>query len=328
MRRLAGAALKMMPGSEMEEQEFFRQMKINTGWAGGEDLIRNLAGGSTVREWWALEERLEQFGRIVAAERDRLIWEKDPGLAAVALNAAKTAFNRLDYLQAREIRRKLVMLGRRLAARKGYRYAPSSRGKVDLRRTACLAGKTGGVPFKLLKRDRKPERPEIVILCDLSGSVASFSRFMLLLVSAMQDKFRLARSFAFVDAVEEVTPLIGGWDAEKKIAGILRKTRIWQTGFSDYGAVWRQFADSFPDVVNDKTSLFILGDARNNYKPDGVSHFAWIAAKARRVIWLNPAPVEQWNREDSIIDTYRPYCTAVLECRNLEQLEKVVRHVF
>ncbi len=328
MRQLAAEALKMLPEGEMDDREFFRQMKILTGWAEGEELLRKMICSGAVSEWWEVEERLERCSRILAAERDRLNWERDPGRVIGDLNVSAAPFNRLDYLQAGEIRKRLVMLGRRLATRKGYRNSPSPGGKVDLRRTAALAGRHGGVPAKLLFRDRIPDRPEIVVLCDLSGSVASFSRFMLLLVSAMQDKFRLVRSFAFVDAVEEVTRIIGGWDAEKKISEILRKTRIWQTGFSDYGSVWRQFESNFLDTVGGKTTLVVLGDARNNYKPDGLDHFARIAARARRVIWLNPAPAEKWNTEDSIIDRYRPYCSAVLECRNLEQLEKVARHVF
>lgn len=328
MRLLVRDTLKMLPEEEMEDREFFRQMKILTGWAGGEDLLRKMTDGGAVREWWEVEERLGRFGRILAAEKDRMNWEKDPRRVLDSLNLAGASFNSIDYLQAGEIRRKLVMLGRRLATRKGYRYSASARGKVDLRRTAALAGRHGGVPVRLMLRDRLPDRPELVILCDLSGSVASFSRFMLLLVCAMHDKFRLVRSFAFVDAVEEVTQLIRGWDAEKKIAEILRKTRIWQTGFSDYGAVWRQFENSYLEAVGDKTTLIILGDARNNYKPDGLDHFARIACRARRVVWLNPAPAKRWNTEDSIIDTYRPHCTAVLECRNLEQLEKAARHVF
>ncbi|MCL6612531.1 MAG: VWA domain-containing protein [Peptococcaceae bacterium] len=328
MRLLVREALQAMPEAELDDPEFFRRVKILTGWAGGEELLRNMLESGAARDRREVEERLDLFGRVVAAERDRKTWEKDPRRVLDRLNVSGASFSSLDYAQAREIRRKLVMLGRRLAAKKGYRYAASSRGRVDLRRTAALAGRNGGVPVKLLLRDRKPDRPEIVILCDLSGSVASFSRFMLLLVCAMQDKFRRVRSFAFVDAVEEVTHLIGGWDAEKKIAEILRKTRIWQTGFSDYGSVWRQFENSFMEAVGDRTTLIILGDARNNYKPDGLDHFIRIAGKARRVIWLNPAPADEWNTGDSIIDRYRPYCGAVLECRNLEQLEKVVRHVF
>ncbi|MFZ5632994.1 MAG: VWA domain-containing protein [Bacillota bacterium] len=328
MRALVRTAMDMLPGLEMDDREFFRQMGIITGWAEGGKILRRMSGQGALADWGAVDEGLLLFREIVAAERDRALWKREPERVLRGLNAAQTYFSRLDYDQSLEIRRKLVMLGKRLAARKSYRYAASPRGVVDLRRTAALAGRHGGVPVKLLMRDKKPSRPEIVILCDLSGSVASFSRFMLLLVSAMQDKFRSTRSFAFVDAVEEVTPLIGGWDAERKIAEILRHTGIRQTGFSDYGAVWRQFEGSFLEVIGDKTTLVILGDARNNYKPDGIDHFIKIAKRARRVIWLNPAPAETWNSEDGIMKTYAPHCTAVLECGNLEQLEKVVRHVF
>lgn len=328
MRALALSALEQLAVEELDDRELIRQVRMLTGWAGGEEILINMARGGALKDWWQAEEQLNHFGEIIDCEKDRLIWPKNKSRVLAGLNVAEAYFNSLDYQQSREIRRKLLMLGRRLAARKGFRYAPSSGGRVDLRRTAALAGRHGGVPVKLLMRDRKPARPEMVILCDLSGSVSAFSRFMLLLVSAMQEKFRLVRSFAFVDGVEEVTPLIKGWDAEKKIAEILRKTRIWQTGFSDYGSVWRQFESNYLEVVGNRSTLVILGDARNNYKPDGIEHFARITGRARRTIWLNPAPAENWNREDSIISAYAPYCSAVMECRNLDQLERVVRNVF
>jgi len=328
MRLAAREAVEKLGGEEFDQKDFIKKLKLVSGWAEGEDILGRMAEKGVGPDRWTLESRLKKFTDLAAGEWDRSLWKKSPELMLGRYDAGAVSFSRVDYDEAMEIKRKLLMLGRSLASKKGYRYRAARRGKVDLRRTAALAGIYGGIPAKLLMRDRIPTRPEIVILCDLSGSVSSFSRFMMLMVSAMHDRFRSVRTFAFVDGVEEVTGLIRGWDAQKKISRILRETRIWQTGFSDYGAVWKLFGDNYAHWVNRKTTLLILGDARNNYKPDGLDHFIGITGRARRVIWLNPAPVPEWDREDSIISRYSPYCHRVLECRNLKQLEKAARNVF
>jgi len=328
MRQLVKRALDGISEDSPRDSELHRQLRNISGWAEGEELLKKICESKTGPDRWAVLERLNRFSEIAAKEIDRRIWHHSHERVLSRLNAEETYFNRLDYDQSREIKRKLVRLGKSLAVKPGYRYAPSPSGKVDLRKTAALAGVHGGIPVKLLFRCRQPVKPEIVILCDLSGSVANFSRFMMLLVSAIQDRFRWARSFAFVDAVEEVTPMIRGWDAEKKISEILRNTGIWQTGFSDYGEVWRQFEEEYGGVVGPRTTLIILGDARNNYKPDGIDHFAGITRKAKKVIWLNPAPKDSWDREDGIMSKYATYCHSVFQCSNIKQLERVVRDVF
>ncbi len=222
----------------------------------------------------------------------------------------------------------LTFLGRRLATHPGYRRIPAPGGEVDMRRTIRRAMSIGGVPVVLYYRKRQFTKPEVFILCDLSGSVAPYCKFMLTLVYAMQEKFKLVRSFAFVDAVTEVTGLLKNRDPDLAVQDIYRQTRIWQTGFSDYGAVWAQFYRNYRQGVTPKTTLLILGDARNNYKPDGAEYFARLCRQAGRVIWLNPAPRANWDREDSILRTYAPYCHKIFECRNLRQLETAIRRLW
>jgi uncharacterized protein with von Willebrand factor type A (vWA) domain len=321
-------AAEGLKGEQCHERDFLKRLKALSGWAEGEAMLERMAAAGHGPDSWTVEDRVKEFARLVDAERDRVLWKSDPGAMLDRHDVNGLPFNSLDYDEAREIKRKLFLMARSLATRKGYRYRAAKRGAVDLGRTASLAGLYGGIPLKLLKRDRIPTRHEILILCDLSGSVASFSRFMMLLVSAMHERFRSVRTFAFVENIEEVTGMIRGWDAQRKIARILRETGIWQTGFSDYGAVWKVFGEKYGHLVNKKTNLIILGDAKNNYKSDGLDHFIGIAARARRVFWLNPAPAQDWDREDSIISRYSPYCHSVTECRNLKHLEKAARNVF
>jgi len=151
----------------------------------------------------------------------------------------------------------LTFLGRRLATHPGYRRIPAPGGEVDMRRTIRRAMSIGGVPVVLYYRKRQFTKPEVFILCDLSGSVAPYCKFMLTLVYAMQEKFKLVRSFAFVDAVTEVTGLLKNRDPDLAVQDIYRQTRIWQTGFSDYGAVWAQFYRNYRQGVTPKTTLLI-----------------------------------------------------------------------
>jgi hypothetical protein len=243
-------------------------------------------------------------------------------------NLYQRCFAELDSEQIKQVKKQVARLGRRLATRAGYRRIPAARGTVDMSRTVRLAATTGGIPLILRYQGRQLSRPDLVVLCDLSGSVAPYSQFMLLLVHTMQDKFRMVRSFAFVDAIAEITVHVKELDLENTIRNIQRQTGIWRTGFSDYGAVWRQFYHEYLHVLHRKVTLIILGDARNNYKPSGVEYFREICHQARQVIWLNPAPEQSWNREDSIMHIYMPYCRYVFECRNLSQLTRIARQIF
>jgi len=315
------------PGGETPA-EMLRRLKAYLHWDDLEDSLDREPG---INEAVRLRRR-ESLNRLTCLlrreleRREEFRWEL-PKLAD-GENLYERAFDNLDALQVEEIKRILVRFGRRLAARPGYRYAPARRGSVDMRRTVRLAAAGGGIPLVIRCRTRPPGRPELVTLCDFSGSVAPYSRFMLLLIYAMQTGFRRVRSFAFVDAVAEITGYLKTPDLERAMRAIIRQTGIWRTGFSDYGAVWEQFYREHINAVDTKTTVLVLGDARNNYRPPGVDFFREICRRARRVIWLNPAPEEKWDREDSIMHLYAPYCRRVFPCRNLAQLERIARAVF
>ncbi|MBE3588227.1 MAG: VWA domain-containing protein [Thermoanaerobacteraceae bacterium] len=331
---LAAEALStlMETGSEDGEtvEETLDRLKGLLDWnAVGEHLEQPSVREAKRLLWSEKLLKLESFLRTGIRERR---WRQQPEQELENMarhsNLAGRAFADLNQEELAEVKRQVVRLARQLATRPGYRYKPSPHGMVDMARTVRLAAATGGVPLQLCHMRREPGRPAVVLLCDLSGSVAPYSRFMLLLVHTMQNKFRLARSFAFVDAVAEITGLVKNQDLERTLVQIQRQTGIWQTGFSDYGAVWKQFRREYLKVLNNKTTLIVLGDARNNYKPPEVDHFQEICRRARQVIWLNPAPREHWEGEDNIMGLYAPYCRRVLECRNLAQLTRIAREIF
>ncbi|WP_424659281.1 VWA domain-containing protein [Desulfofundulus sp.] len=278
------------------------------------------------------QENLLELEHMLKHEIEKLQCQSQPKkLSAIAreANLYERCFAELDPEQVIQVKKQVARLGRRLATRAGYRRIPSTRGAVDIKRTVRLATTTGGIPIILCHQDRQATRPDLVVLCDVSGSVAPYSQFMLLLVHAMQSKFRLVRSYAFVDAIAEVTAYLKKeMDIERVMRNIQRQTGIWRTGFSDYGAVWRQFFHEHLHILHKKVTLIILGDARNNYKPPGEDYFREICQRVRRVIWLNPAPRESWSLEDSIMHLYTPYCQYVFECCNLSQLTRIANQIF
>jgi len=231
--------------------------------------------------------------------------------------------------QLDEIKKLLGALGKKLAVKRGYRKKPSLSGTVDMQRTVKKAVTCGGVPLVLKKETRVPSSPLIVTLCDLSGSVAPYSEFFLQLFTGLRCRFKDLHAYAFVDRVAEVTGLIknpgDSWSLSAHT--ILREAKVSLTGFSDYGQVWECFHNHYRDVLTPRTTVIILGDARNNWRPDGADIFRSITGLCRRTIWLNPLPREQWQAADCIISSYAPYCSSVQECRNAFQLSRVIRAI-
>jgi uncharacterized protein len=197
---------------------------------------------------------------------------------------------------------------------------PSIRG--TLRRSMA----TGGVPFRIVTEPARPPKPEIVVLCDVSGSVAAFSRFTLELLVALDSRLSRLRIFAFTDGVAEITGLVG----EARAAGVrLPLARVQQEtvrldGGSDYGHVLRTFAAGHARELTQRTALLVVGDARTNYLNPAVVSFAELARRAGQVYWLNPEPRSAWNDGDSVIGAYSPFCDQVQECRNLRQITAFV----
>ena len=210
-------------------------------------------------------------------------------------------------------------LARRLAGRLARRRQGQHRGRVNLRRTARRSLATGGVPFDVAYERPRLHRPELYVLCDISGSVAEFSLFTLTLMSALSAEVARTRSFVFVDAIDEVTDLLAATDHGIEPWQIMRNTNVvGRDGHSDYGAVLRQFWDAIGNRhLGANSTVLVTGDARTNYR-DTASHvLAHIARRCRRVYWLNPEPHAEWDTHDSEMAVYARSCTEVFEVRNL-----------
>ena len=287
----------------------------------------------------ALEERLladEYRARIAALRkaveaeiRRRLV--ADRGAGALARSVRRPLPEDVDVMHATgeelaALHRALRPLSRKLAVRLGRKRRHRRRGPLDFRATVRRSLSTGGVPVDPRFRHPKPAKPEIFVIADISGSVASFARFTLQLVYAISAQFSKVRSFVFVDAIDEVTAIFER--ADDPANAVRRVTTeadvVWMDGHSDYGHALEEFDRRWGGDVTSRATVLVLGDARNNYHASGAWVLEQLQHQARHLYWLNPEPRQYWGSGDSILDEYAVHCDAVVECRTLRQLEGFV----
>ena len=187
----------------------------------------------------------------------------------------------------------------------------------------------GGVPAEPKFKYPRPAKPEIFVVADISGSVAAFARFTLHLVYAISGQFSKVRSFVFIDGIDEVTDFFKGTeDISEAIHRVNTEADVvWVDGHSDYGHAFEAFWNRWGAEIGPRTTVIILGDARNNYHASQSWVVKEMRHKARHVYWLNPEPRAYWDTGDSIVGEYGNFCDGTFECRNLRQLEKFVDHL-
>jgi uncharacterized protein with von Willebrand factor type A (vWA) domain len=217
------------------------------------------------------------------------------------------------------MKRRLATLGHEQRGRRKGRT-------VDVRRTMRASLETGGVPLRLRYRPKRPRRPEIYVLCDVSTSVTSASVFFLSVLHALHDSFRKLRSFVFIERISEVTEV---FEHERDFRVIAQRISSEGgvadvSGYTDYGRVWLEFLSEISDELDPRSTVIVLGDARTNGREPHAEVFAQVAERAGRLFWLNPEPRLYWNYGDSVIAAYEEHCTA-FECWTTAQLEDFVR---
>jgi uncharacterized protein len=276
-----------------------------------------------------IRERIAAFRQMITDEVRRRTSEVR-GRERVARSAVPTQLDQVEFLiahgeQLAELRRIVHPLARKLAARLAVRRRHARRGTLDIRRTLRRSMSTGGVPMRPAYRTRRPGRPELVVLCDVSGSVAGFSHFTLLLVQALREQFSRVRVFAFVERADEVTHLFGpGAEPAGVMSRVLREADlVGFDGHSDYGSSFAGFAERWGDAVGPRSSLLVLGDARTNYRDPNLAVLRQLVGQARHAHWLNPEPRRQWGSGDSAALRYADVLP-MHECRTAAQLTEVV----
>jgi uncharacterized protein with von Willebrand factor type A (vWA) domain len=267
------------------------------------------------------EVRREVVRRLVA----------DRGPEAVARTLRTPLLEDIDLMHAtREelanIESAVGPLARKLATRLAQRRRHGRKGRLDVRRTIRRSLQHGGVLLDPSFKPPRKSKPELVLLCDVSGSMATFARFTLQLTFSLAAQFSNVKVFAFVDALDDVTGFVG---PGRELGGSLRQLSseaqiVWQDGHSDYGHALDDFVRDHIGKITPRSSVLVTGDARSNYRDPRVEALAEIAQKGRALYWLNPEASRYWNTGDSVVARYAPYCDAVREVRTIRQLERFV----
>ena len=233
---------------------------------------------------------------------------------------SKLKLGNVDHSQMARLKRLMDRMARKLAARHGRRRRRFRRGKLHVAETVRRAIPTDGVPFHPRWRKTERKRPQIMAICDVSGSVAAYAKFLLMFLYALQDVLPRTRSFAFSAALGEVSDLFAQLPVEQAI----ERVNLKYGGATDYGRALQDFSDLALAEVNSATTVIILGDARNNQADPRVDLLAEIKARAKQVIWLNPESLRLWGTGDSEMLRVKRHCHLVKECNNLKQLERII----
>jgi uncharacterized protein len=275
-------------------------------------------------------EQINRFERHLRRELERDLIERTaklpPSRPLAELDRALPTSPAQDLAA---VHRAVAQLKRRLATI-GHDQRGRRRGAVvDMRRTMRASLETGGVPLRLRHRPKRPRRPEIYVLCDVSTSVTSASVFFLSVLHALHDSFRRLRSFVFIERISEVTDV---FERERDFRAISHRISSEGgvadvSGYTDYGRVWLEFGELIADELDPRSTIIVLGDARTNGREPHADVFARVCERAGRTFWLNPEPRLYWNYGDSVMAAYERHCTAAFECWTTRHLENFVNIV-
>jgi uncharacterized protein len=275
-------------------------------------------------------EQIQAFERHLRRELERALIERTSKLPPSrplaeldrALPTSPTQDLAAVHRAVAQLKKRLATLGHEQRGRKRAAH-------VDMRRTMRASLETGGVPLRLRYRPKRPRRPEIYVLCDVSTSVTSASVFFLSVLHALHDSFRKLRSFVFIERISEVTDV---FERERDFRAISEKISreggvADVSGYTDYGRVWLEFLEEISEDLDPRSTVIVLGDARTNGREPHAEVFARIADRAGRTFWLNPEPKLYWNYGDSVMAAYERHCTAAFECWTTKHLENFVNVV-
>ncbi|HZW83387.1 MAG TPA: VWA domain-containing protein [Candidatus Deferrimicrobium sp.] len=308
--------------------EQVRQALISLDYFGALNTLRlaNLSGLIEECEYQnAVNLNSNELVRFIEQQliKHRIALDLDWEEATAHLNWRTKNFQLLNQAEMALVKKCVQKIGKRLAVRTGIKQKPSSCGELNFSRTISSAIATGGYCINLRYSRKFPDKPELVLLCDVSNSVYQFTGFMLQLIAAFRQRFEKVQAYVFVDTLWHIPNNLLLQELGQTLVDIRENNRCSVSGLSDFGKVFNEFHKEVLPNLSAKTVLLILGDGKNNWRPLELPVFKEITRKMNKVFWLNPLPQEHWGQEDCQIEKYKPYCTDVFECSNLAQLEKV-----
>ncbi|WP_424629352.1 vWA domain-containing protein [Bradyrhizobium sp. SYSU BS000235] len=232
--------------------------------------------------------------------------------------------SQLDQRQVEQMRLLIRQIARRLRERYSKPRKRPRRGHLDVRRTIRRNAAWGGVPFLTTWKRKHREKPRIIALCDVSGSVARVSDFFLLLIYSLHEVVSDVRSFAFSSHLIEVSDILDSEDSTQAMKEIMAKVGF---GSSDYGKSLADFEKLALKAVTPLTTVIVLGDARTNNLNPRADILRRISERSKRLVWLNPEGRMGWGWGDSEMPRYATYCNVVRQCSSAKQLERAVTDI-
>lgn len=265
-------------------------------------------------------ERLQRQARALVDQRYAIFGK--PATEAFMTEVAVTrALGRMAPAEMERMKTAVARMARKLAARHARRQRVELHGQLDFRRTMRANAGHDGMPFSLVWKHRRRDKPRIVAVCDVSGSVAAHVRFLLLFLYALHDAVGDLRSFAFSNRLQDVAQPLESLPFDDAMALILKEVG---NGSTDYGQAWLDLHDRHWDTIDRRTTVIVLGDGRSNGSDPRLDLFAQLADRAKRVVWLSPEPPGRWGSGDSALLRYRPLCTSMSHCATAADLERTL----
>ncbi len=279
------------------------------------------------------DPRLERLRELRARLLDNVTAVVDRQMLLYTANAwpslreeilSKTPLARLEMRDFKVMQELVRKLAKRLVALHARRRRVAHRGQLDIRHTIRRNIEYDGLLFDLVWKRVRVERPKVIAVCDVSGSVAQVARFLLLFLYSMTEVIPKVRAFAFSNQLGEVTRL---FETQPVEAAVQTTLKTWGMGSTDYGGAFAELERLTLADIDQRTTVLILGDARSNYGDPGERSLRRIHERARRVLWLNPEPRAFWNSGDSAMRTLSTACDRVEPCRSLKHLERIVSEI-
>jgi len=288
---------------------------------GGEDALNQAKVLESMRD--NLMERVKSLiERQLELYAERRQYELSEGYIR---NARLSALDERDLARIHKIIQRMV---KHLKDRYSRRPKAARRGQLDFRKTFRQSITYGGLPFETHWKSKKIDRPEIVVICDVSRSVSNVVRFFLLILYSLNEVISRIRSFVFCSNLAEVSPLFEEYPLPEALERLRSGTGIpIVLGRTDYGGSFLDFRNQYSDCLTKRATVIILGDARSNYSEPHTEALRFISERCKRLIWLNPETPSLWGSGDSEMKKYLPYCSIARECSTLRHLEKVVEYL-
>jgi uncharacterized protein with von Willebrand factor type A (vWA) domain len=257
------------------------------------------------------EARFEVFGRSAS----------DAFMNEVMQERALGALSKADMERIKPL---IAKMAKKLAAKHARRKKVRNRGQLNLRKTLRANAGNDGVPFDVIWNTKRKDKPKIIAVCDVSGSVARYVRFLLLVLYALKEKVADLETFAFSNQLVDVSHDLDSLPFDTAMEKIVAEVG---NGSTDYGRAFQALGGQYDSLIDKRTTVLILGDGRNNQGDPGMGAFQDIAAKAKRVIWLCPEHPASWGAGDSCLLQYKPFCASLTYCSTIMDLEQALDDV-